>query len=108
MAVYINVWDLTKHKTNEFGALYGYTCVKLLRYINNMVLYIGKMCPMYYSFLHFSRYIPFITLIYICMYTYIYVYIYTLDFIYFIYMMSTLKLSSDTPEEGIRSHFIWL
>jgi hypothetical protein len=30
-----------------------------------------------------------------------------LRFIYFMYM-STLSLSSDTPEEGIRSHYRWL
>jgi hypothetical protein len=31
-----------------------------------------------------------------------------LRFVYFIYRESTLWLFSDTPEEGVRSHYRWL
>jgi hypothetical protein len=37
----------------------------------------------------------------------VYLFFFFLRFIYFMYV-STLSLSSDTPEEGIRSHYGWL
>jgi hypothetical protein len=43
-----------------------------------------------------------------CISSFNFLFLIFLRIIYFMYMNSTLSLSSDTPEEGIGSHYRWL